>query len=456
MLNKAFKFIILLISTSVIFAEAININFNLQDIKSEYDLKNYQKVINISQEYLKKFPEDYDVRLYEALSLYQLNEDNKAAIIFKEILDKYPKYDDARFGLINIYLKQKNYKEAEIQIEELKKFSENNESIKKYTDKITLAKKESNKLTTQKQLQKNQDKSKKNKITYLSHDEKLFQKAGLYYEKREFRQSLEVLVKIKDYKSNPKYKKLYDELNQITAYRYTPHFSLSVGNQTAHYMETGENWLFDHAIFSYSNAYSYYEIGLNQAKRYGEEEVQQFIKLYPIDNDSGSAYLGFRRSPVAVLYPNRTYDYGALINFNNIISGIFEGQFDRIRKTFLRRYTVGFEKYFGNYYFQFKPIYFVPKKGSNTLLYTYRLQKYYSASEFLGIYVGTGKSPDLEDLQTIGFFNIYNDFIFVNGQKGLTDNLFINLGVGYNKQRFPNDSERHFQNGVIGFKYIFV
>jgi len=299
-------------------------------------------------------------------------------------------------------------------------------------------------------------KAKRHEPTALTHDEKLYKQAGLYYENRDFRSSFETLMQIKDHKTNPKYKRLYDELNQITAYRYMPHFSLALGNFTMHYMETGENWLFDHAILIYSNAYSSYQIGVNHAKRYGDDEVQQFIRLNPIKNDNISAFIEFRKSPEAILYPNRTYQYGALVKLGNVINGIFEGQFDRIRKTFLRRYIVGFEKYFGKYYFEFRPIYFVPKKGSNSLLYTYKLLKYYSADEFLGITVGTGKSPDLADLQTIGFFNLYNDYILLHGQKALTENLFVHLGVGYTKQRFPNDRERHFQNGLLGFKYRFT
>ena len=459
MIIKIIKILSLLLFTSLVFADQGETKTGLSEIRSEYKQKNYGKALTIADKYLKKYPNDPDVKLFVGLSLYKLNQNNKAENVFKEILQKHPKYNDVRYGLINTYLKQKKYKDAELQLEELKKYSsnkdnkDNKDNIEKYSNKINSAKNAS------KNINKKPFEVKKNKSTHINYEDKLYRKAGLYYEQGDFQKSIETLMKIKDYKSNSKYRKLYDELNKITSYRFTPHFSLAIGNYTKHYMERGENWLFDHAILIYSNSHSSYELGINHARRYGDDEVQQFIRLNPIKNDYVSAYVGFRKSPEAILYPNRTYEYGALLNFGDVINGIFEGQFDRIRKTFLRRYVVGFEKYFGNYYFQFKPIYFVPNKGSSSILYISQLIKYYSADDYLGISIGTGKSPDLADLDSIDFYNIYDDYILVYGQKALTDKFLVKIGVGYNKQIFPsilNNMERHFQTGLLSFKYRFV
>jgi len=140
MLTKICKIVFIFLFTAMVFAEPVSTQSNLQEIKSEYKQKNYQKVLTISDEYLKTHPNDYDIKLFVALSLYQLNQDNKAEVIFKEILQKYPKYNDARYGLINIYLRQKKYKEAELQLNELKKYAENKENVEKYYNKIEKAK----------------------------------------------------------------------------------------------------------------------------------------------------------------------------------------------------------------------------------------------------------------------------------------------------------------------------
>src|SRR3990167_9812288 len=103
---------------------------NLEEIKQFYQDKRYKKIISVSEEYLKKYPDDVDIKLYLGLAYYQTQSTEKSIKILRSALTNFPNYLDVRIALINAYSSLEKYPQAQLLINEgLKQKPENKQLL---------------------------------------------------------------------------------------------------------------------------------------------------------------------------------------------------------------------------------------------------------------------------------------------------------------------------------------
>lgn len=90
--------------------ETVTVTF--EQIKKEYEAHDYQKVVQLTELYLKKYPKDSDAWLFRGYAHFILKNYSEAINAFKQAIHYTKNYEDAWVGLANVFYAQKNYDEA--------------------------------------------------------------------------------------------------------------------------------------------------------------------------------------------------------------------------------------------------------------------------------------------------------------------------------------------------------
>ncbi len=196
---------------------------------------------------------------------------------------------------------------------------------------------------------------------------------------------------------------------------------------------------------------------VNYANRFGQGATQGELDFSPIiTKNIYFEFVGaYAQHPA--LFPD--YLYGGVGHFS--IPGAVDlaggGQYWSISDTFFTMLTGAVSKYVQNYWFNFQPYYYVPKHGSNSMLYTATARRYFSTDdESISLTLGKGHSPDLADLQTVNFLKIRNEFAAVNVEFPIFKHRFVvDLGADYQHWQYPGGLVRDLSGGVAGIKYRF-
>lgn len=382
---------------------------DLSTIKASYKEKKYQQVIRDGGSLLAAHPNDVDVQLYVGLSYYQLKQLSTAQTYFTSILKTHPDYSDAISALARTKAAQQASHKKDTAA-----------SHTKHINKHSL------------------------KIKDRAHD--LKKKPHHVHDLRK---------KIRaDYKSA-------NQSDGDQSIRYRPHFELTgfTSNANVTHGVTRPDTIWDWSSVSLyrKSEYGAFGVGVNYANRQSYGAPQVYINAQPNITENIWLDLTYAQANKPNIYPDNTVvgeGYFALGKGYELSAG--EG-YRKIRNTYFNTITGSLGSYLGNYYFSFRPQYFAPKAGPDSLLYTLKARRYSEENpdQYIGLVFATGTSPDLFDLLTVTFFKVKNNIFLFEGQQPINDYLLFLYGGGYETQKFPNDFIRRLGYGNIGLKLRF-
>jgi YaiO family outer membrane protein len=380
--------------------EAKSNPIDLQAIKQRYQAKKYSQVITLSKAYLKQHANDVDVKLYLGLAYYQTKNNEKSVLILNSALSGFPDYLEIRVALINNYIAQRNYLQAQVLI---------NEGLRRKTGRVELL-----------QL--------KEKIASIqkTDEQKLFKGSPKKHQGKN---------------NVPNY------LNEIGG--YTSVIDVEPPLQT---------WNYSSLYFNRKLKNLSYGMAINYAKRATDAE-QIWWALAPKITQNSWLDLNYAYSDKPEIFPNHLVSgefYYEILQELTVSGG---GMYRKIATTYLSSYTASIAKTIKQYTLSFRPIYFQPKSGPNSTLYRFHLRRYMDESNqdaYIGLIYLTGTSPDLFDLLTVNFFNVKEQIFLVECQFAVTNSLLLGLGGGYETQRFLLHRKRNLTYLNLGIKYKFA
>nr|MBA2653201.1 YaiO family outer membrane beta-barrel protein [Tatlockia sp.] len=204
---------------------------------------------------------------------------------------------------------------------------------------------------------------------------------------------------------------------------------------------------------------------VNYASRIKKTASQLELNFSPRFNRNIYADLMASYANKPELFPNYAVSTEGYINFPRLFEVSGGGKYARIQDTFLYTWTSSLNFYPGKYWLSFRPYYFVPqavspktqKRSETSVLYTTKIRRYFATDDhYIGIGAGRGRSPDLADLLSVDFIVIKNNFVNIDYNFPILKyHIIANLGVGYQRWRYPSGLLRELYNGSISFKHRF-
>ena len=240
----------------------------------------------------------------------------------------------------------------------------------------------------------------------------------------------------------------------------TPHFELigiTTNASATNFNKPTAVWDWSGITLYRKNEYGAFGGGVNYANRQGMGAPQLYLNAQPKINKNIWLDLTYAQANKPNILPNNTL----IAEINMLIGNGFElsaGEgYRKIKNTYFNTISAGIGKYIGNYYFSFRPDYFVPKSGPRSILYTIKARRYSedNSEQYIGVVLASGTSPDLFDLLTVSFFNVKNSIFLLEGQQPIKDTLFFLYGGGYETQKYPNGFTRRLAYGTLGLKLRF-
>jgi YaiO family outer membrane protein len=394
-------------------AKAHKNNMTIELVQSLYKQHHDRAALQKARVYQSLYPRDPDVYFYIGMIQYRQKNYVAAQKAFEVVLRLYPTYDGARKFLFDSLIAQQNYVAA-IQVAE-----------------AGLADRKS---TTNWQ----------------------YQKANAYYAKGDYYQAVSNLKPIA--KTDLDAGRLYQAINRETGFHYLPHFEAGFDTNTMPVNRPNETWLYNSVYASYVNRYGNFGGEVRQARRFNRYAYQYNLIAWPNITDHLYLHLAYGHSETPELFPNNDYLGEAYLTLPHGFELWGGGEYRDIANTSLTSYWGGVGKYFlDNYYISFSPLFFSPKSGPNSVLYRFKLRRYFGRPDkFIGLAFATGQSPDLADLLTVNFFKTDYTYAMVEGQYPVKDYMVLNYGVGYSWQKFPQGYTRRMAIFNVGLKFRFI
>lgn len=405
-------------------------------IKENYQKKDFIQAIKLSEDYLKKFPNDVDALLYQGLSYKQLNQCDKAIPIFLTILHSKPNYLDARIQAINCLFTLKDYAKSLVFINQALKVNPNQKELLLYQAKAFY-------LLNQKE-------------AALQTINNLLKKYPNYSPAKDFLNNLnkERIEERSNLSSIQSLKGRFTDL-PIGA-SITPHFIAGIFTDTMLVNRPEQTWNLSNLYGFWVNNWGSFGGSLNYATRYGIQALQGEVNAIPKITKNVFLDLAYAHSNRPELFPTDMERAEIYAYLPNGIEASFGGAHRNIAQFRLNSITGSLGKYFGNYYLNFRPIYFKPGAGSTSLLYRVVFRRHTDKpNQFIGLVLMDGTSPDLTDLLSVDFIRVRNRLILIEGFQPITQSFGFQYGVGYEDLLYPNSFLRklvHINFGIkIGF-----
>lgn len=157
------------------------------------------------------------------------------------------------------------------------------------------------------------------------------------------------------------------------------------------------------------------------------------------------------------LFPDRMVRGEGFWKLTNQFEASLGGQYSKISSTYFSTYTGSLNYYTSNYWFSFRPYYFIPKTNDSSILYTGTIRRYFETLDhFISLSAGSGTSPDIADLLTVNFIVIDNSFVNFNYEFPICNHKFVvDIGGGYQRWKYPSGLLRNLYDGKVGVKYRF-
>lgn len=464
---------------------------------------------------LKINPKDLDSELLLGLIYFQLKDYPQATVRLRAVLIRKPDYLDARVGLIKLSLVQRKFKEAQDLIrqgmlsnprnsqpllllkKQLAELSRPHKTKRIYSrrpaariDKLAQAKS----YITQKRYKEAKTILQNLVAQYPDNSEYRIALANFYLDQHNDMNALSVIrsgLKRKPYdtellmkegmihdtlrqyslaarayqqakKISPKDKKidgLLADINSVSP-RYAYGLNeIGISSDNAYVSDVHSVWDWSSIYYSRDTIYGVATGRVNYASRLRQSAAQYELDFSPRFNRNIYADLSVAFADKPSIFPDLSTSGEAYVNIPKFFELSGGAKYAKIAQTFFVTYTSSISLYPKNYWFNFRPYYFVPKGHKNTsILYTLKARRYFGGNldHYLGIGAGSGTSPDLADLLTVNFIVIQNNYINASyGFPLFNHHILAELGAGYQRWKYPSNLVRNLYDGSVAFKYRF-
>jgi len=382
-----------------------------QTILQQYKKMQYQQAENDAQIYLSHYPQDTDMQYLLGLIYLKQNKQQKAEQQFKIALTHSPTNKTYRIALINVLFLQH-----------------------KYQDVITI--------------------SNQGLQTNTNTEDWQYEKAKAYYQLQDYRNAVISLQQIKKLSEYPDAKKLFDDINDETQFRYVAHNEFGIFDSHMSVKNPNEPWNIVSLYGFRKNEYGSFGGFVNYQYRPEHTGYQWGLAATPLLTNSTYLDLSYAYSDQPNLFANddiyaEAYQYlpkGFQISLGD--------DYRKITSSYLNAYTGSIASVITNYEFRLRPIHYVPNQGPQSTMYKLTARRFgENPDQYLGLVYATGQSPDLDNLQTINFFKINDDIYMFEGQQPFNSKFLMQYGLGYEHQVFPNGKVRRFYYVNLGAKF---
>jgi YaiO family outer membrane protein len=380
-----------------------------QKYKKAYFEKKDKTTLNQVILYLKEHPADGDVRLLLGQIYFDKKEYEKARQELLTVLQQTPTYVDASIVLINVEMTLTNYSAA---------LKVANAGLKANPGNKNLLTKRKN-------------------IIYSINAK------DLKYTAKHKSSAHHTLLATKISKKNDEKK----YLNEI-----------GINQQQYYISDVKKVW--DYSTLYYGRETSLGKVygKLNYANRFATQAVQGEIEAYPRINKYIYLDLDFAYANNPLLFPNLVYGAEAYVAVGKTLDFSLGGKYNRIEELHhFTLYTGSLSKRFKSNSVTFRPYYFVPGTGQRSTLYILDFRHMISDPYYyIGCQIGAGNSPDLADLETVGFIVLKNKIIspYIKFPL-LQDRLIINISGYYQNQIFPQGRIRNWSGAAASIAWKF-
>ncbi len=209
-------------------------------------------------------------------------------------------------------------------------------------------------------------------------------------------------------------------------------------NQSA---STEQTWYYDSLYLGANTDYGYVQLSGNYANRLGFQGTQGKLEFDPKIN----SYLYFELvtgySEQEVLFPHYLVGGEGYVYIPHLLDVSLGETYRNLGATYLNTYTGSLSKSIQQYWFSFKPYYFVPSNdGPQSVLYTAKVRRYFGSPDFyVELSGGIGHSPDLPDLLAAAFIKVKNNYVQVKLNLPLDEHRYVlSVGPQYERLTYPS------------------
>lgn len=426
----------------------VKTNTTLEEIKTAYKKKNFDQTIKLSQDYLRAFHQDADVSLYKGLAFSQLNQCDRAIPVFNSVLDSYPQYLDARLGLINCLLKSNNYSQDLETVEQGLTLNPHHSELLflKAKTLFLLNRKQEAKTVLNQNLKTNPENQQS--IVLLNN-----------MEKEEKSESAKQFVN--EISSTQTSKRVLlagrRNLELVTDEIKRPKLIMGVFTDNMGVNIPRQYWNLSNFYGYWVNSLGAFGGSVNYATRYNQNATQLELDAYPNIGKYFTLDLTYAYADKPELFPDELESGELHAYLPYEIDASFGGAHRKIAHFTLNSVTGSINKFIGNYYFNFRPIHFIPGSGPTSTLFRFGVRRYgENPNQYIGFIYMDGTSPDLTDLLTIDFIKIRDRLFLFEAQQPLNNTFSIQYGIGYEEMFYPKQLLRTLVHFDLGLKAGFL
>ncbi|MDA9271996.1 YaiO family outer membrane beta-barrel protein [bacterium] len=246
-----------------------------------------------------------------------------------------------------------------------------------------------------------------------------------------------------------------DKLNPHLLYGLN---EVGVSSEIDYVSDLKEMWQYTTAFYNRDNDWGSLSFNLNNATRFGVTASQGLLNVLPVVNKNFYFRLTGAYANKPLLFP--TYTLGGEGFYAGLPVELSVGydSYKILANIAYTRYTGSVSKEIGNYLLSFRPYFYRPHRGKNSILYTATFFRYLGHKDTsLKLMLGSGTSPDLANLLTTNFLVISNNYVTFTAQFPIVSHrLLFSIGGDYQHWVFhPSNRIRNISGGIIGFNYRF-
>ncbi len=373
----------------------------------------YQKLIRDANHYLRQYPKDGDVRLVLGQTYAAMKQYDNAIFQYRRALADTPKYTDVRISLIYLLLERYKYKEAQDVLNQGLLIQPDNVSLQSLQGRI-------------------------------------------YFERGRYYQAAKAIKPIiTRWPNNEIAKGVVADLNAMSPRFMIGPNTIGAYTNNLNASDLGQNWNYSTLFYGRDTDLGFISAKVNYNKRFGIDASQFEIDAWPVLNKYIYFNIDAAWANQPVLFPNYLIGGEVYLSLPQLLDLSFGGKFNHIiAYNEYYYYTGSLAKQLGNHWLVFRPYFFTPSAGSDSILYS-GLYRYYIKGDpdnYFEIGGATGQSPDLNNLLDASFITIDNDFIYANYSFPLLSHtVVVVIGGSYNRQYYPFPGfTRNLAGGNIG------
>ncbi len=403
-------------------SKAVSTGPTLADIKALTAQDQWQQAESSAKIYVQHYPHDVDGFL--ALARIKNHEKDHVAVeqILEPVLAQYPRDLDIRVLLIHAEIALKQWQKALVLVNEGLALEPQNEVLLK--KKAYIEFENGDTVASVKTLQQ--------VLTINPQDEK----------------AQNLLTEVRN--TPPQY-----GVGPYKVGAYSWGANVSNVNQEA---STNQKWYYDSLYLGADTTYGYLQARGNYANRLGLSGTQAELQFDPKINRYLYFELVTAYSDQEALFPHYLVGAEAYANIPHVVDFSLGEKYRNLGATYINTYTASLSKPIKEYWFSFRPYYFVPSNGGpRSTLYTLKARRHFGSPDFyLELSGGTGHSPDLPDLTVAALIKVQNNYVHAKLNFPIDNHRYVvSIGPMYERLVYPSGTVLTLYSGGLNLSMRF-